>query len=132
MRRSRPVRRSPHRPRTWRSSMAPLPDLVARWRLRAKTPAEKAVQWVRDHRVRGAGCKGRSSLPMASPEVTGYLIPSLHGLGERGLARELVQWEVSVQRPDGAIPAGERVPYNLDHPPGARRVPALPDRRAPR
>ena len=94
--------------------MAPLPDLVARWRLRAKTPAEKAVQWVRDHRVRGAGIKGRASLPMASPEVTGYLIPSLYALGARGLARELVRWEVSVQRPDGAIPAVDGVSYTFD------------------
>jgi malonyl-CoA O-methyltransferase len=37
------------------------------------------------------------------PEVTGYFIPTLLGIGERDLARQFADWLVSVQRPDGAF-----------------------------
>lgn len=40
---------------------------------------------------------------VAYPEVTGYFIPTLLGIGERDRARQFAEWLVSVQRPDGAF-----------------------------
>jgi malonyl-CoA O-methyltransferase len=51
---------------------------------------------------------------VGSQEVTGYLIPTLWGIGERDMALEMARWEASVQRPDGAFTAPDGTPYTFD------------------
>ena len=51
---------------------------------------------------------------VGSQEVTGYLIATLHGIGEREMALEMARWEQSVQREDGAFSAPDGVPYTFD------------------
>ncbi len=80
-----------------------------------KTPsATKALQWVKTHRLPNAGIMVSDKIRDSYPEVTGYFIPTLYRWGEKALARELVQWEISVQRPDGAFSATDNVPYTFD------------------
>jgi len=64
---------------------------------------ESAVRWIRRHTIAGGGIAVSSKQRVAYPEVTGYFIPTLLGLGERALARQYSDWLVSVQRPDGAF-----------------------------
>ena len=78
------------------------------------TSEERAMRWIRHHRIPGAGVVVHSKRRVASTEQTGYLIPTLWAMGERGLARELVAWEASVQQPDGAFCAVDGVPYTFD------------------
>ncbi len=80
------------------------------------TPVEKAIQWIKNHRVPKGGILPYHSYrkKIASQEVTGYLIPSLYYWGEKEFARELAMWEASVQRADGAFSAPDGVPYTFD------------------
>ena len=70
--------------------------------------------------------------PTVTPEVTGYLVPTLLAVGEADLAIDLALWEASVQRRDGSFAAPDGVPYTFDTAQVARgflavldRVPAL-------
>lgn len=78
------------------------------------TPLEKAVQWIKNHRIPGSGIPPHHKHKVATQEVTGYLIPTLYHLGERELAKDLARWEASVQRPDGSFVATDNVPYTFD------------------
>ncbi len=78
------------------------------------TPLQRAVQWIKDHRVPNGGILPHHKASIATQEVTGYLIPTLYSLGERELARDLARWEASVQRPDGAFAAMDGIPYTFD------------------
>ncbi|MBI3769876.1 MAG: methyltransferase domain-containing protein [Deltaproteobacteria bacterium] len=64
---------------------------------------EGAVRWIRRHAIAGGGIVVSSKQRVSYPEVTGYFIPTLLGVGERELARQFAAWLVSVQRPDGAF-----------------------------
>ena len=81
----------------------------------AESPeAGRALAWLRAHRLPGGGILPHGGERVATQEVTGYLIPTLHALGERQLAFELARWEASVQQPDGAFTAVDGVPYTFD------------------
>ena len=83
-------------------------------RASSTTPDERAVRWIRNHRIGKTGIIVHTKKPLASHEQTGYAIPTLYAWGERALALELAVWEASVQRPDGAFCAVDGVPYTFD------------------
>lgn len=64
---------------------------------------ESALRWIRRHVLASGGIAVSSKQRVAYPEVTGYFIPTLLGLGERDLARGFADWLVGIQRPDGAF-----------------------------
>jgi malonyl-CoA O-methyltransferase len=76
--------------------------------------AEKAIAWVKTHRIPGAGVPPHHKTNIAGQEGTGYLIPTLYNWGEKELARDLARWEASVQRADGSFTAPDGVPYTFD------------------
>ena len=83
--------------------------------VRGGTALEKAVRWVKRKRQPGSGIVAHHKTTTVTPEVTGYLIPSLYRAGEKGLAYDLARWEASIQRPDGAFNGpGSDVPYCFD------------------
>lgn len=75
---------------------------------------EKAIQWVKAHRVPRSGIVVHHRGRAVTQEVTGYFIPTLYTLGERDLAMDLARWEASVQRTDGAFTATDGTPYTFD------------------
>jgi malonyl-CoA O-methyltransferase len=75
---------------------------------------ESALDWVKVHRIQNSGIAYSDKLNLPYPEVTGYLVPSLFNWGEKELARELMLWEVSIQKPDGSFPAIDGVSYTFD------------------
>ncbi len=83
-------------------------------RAHTATPVEKAISWVKAHKVPGSGILVHHRHVAASQEVTGYFIPTLYNMGEKDLARDLVRWEASVQRADGAFTAVDGIPYTFD------------------
>lgn len=86
-----------------------------RIRHRSESPVERAIGWIKEHRIPGQGVRLSQTTLMAAPEATGYMIPTLYDFGEKDLAREFVRWEASIQRPDGAVNgAGTGVPYTFD------------------
>ena len=96
-------------------------------RVHASTSTGRALQWVRAHRLPGDGVVPFSRSRIATQEVTGYLIPTLYEWGERTLAMELAEWEMSVQRPDGAFSAIDEVPYTFDTAQAVRGLLAVVD-----
>jgi malonyl-CoA O-methyltransferase len=96
-------------------------------RVQASTSTGRALQWVRAHRLPGDGVVPFSRSRVATQEVTGYLIPTLCEWGERDLALELAEWEMSVQRPDGAFSAIDNVPYTFDSAQAVRGLLAVVD-----
>jgi hypothetical protein len=81
----------------------------------AGSPRERAIAWVKANRIPGEGIRPNHKATVATPEVTGYLIPSLRDAGETELAMEFVRWEASVQQPDGSVLGpGSDVPYTFD------------------
>lgn len=76
--------------------------------------AEKAIHWIKNHRLPGNGILTHHKHTVASQEVTGYLIETLFDVGERELAKDLARWEASVQRSDGAFAAPDGTPYTFD------------------
>jgi hypothetical protein len=86
-----------------------------RIRVRNKPPLDKAVAWVKSHRLPGSGVLTHHRADCVTQEVTGYLIPTLYRAGETSLACDLARWEASVQRADGGFvcPTAD-VPYTFD------------------
>jgi len=85
------------------------------WRRTAgKTPIERGLDWIRNHRAAGGGVVPHHKHTVGSQEVTGYLIATLHQVGEREMALDMARWEASVQGPDGAFCAPDGVPYTFD------------------
>lgn len=78
------------------------------------SPLQKAIAWVKNHRIPGGGILPHHKHTVATQEVTGYLIPSLYNVGERELAKDLARWEALVQRSDGAFEAPDGGPYTFD------------------
>ncbi len=81
---------------------------------RKAIPEERALQWVKAHRIPGGGILVHHRHKAASQEVTGYFIPTLYHLGEGELAKDLARWEASVQKRDGAFVALDGIPYTFD------------------
>ena len=77
-------------------------------------PTEKAIQWVKNNRIPGAGIPPHHKMNIPGPEGTGYIIPTLYNWGEMELARDLARWAASVQRPEGSFAAPDGVPYTFD------------------
>ena len=78
---------------------------------------EKAIAWVKSNRLPNSGIRVHHKSPVATMEVTGYLIPTLYDAGEKKLAIELAQWEASSQSSDGSFAApdtGPSIPYTFD------------------
>jgi hypothetical protein len=70
---------------------------------------------VKANRIAGSGVRPHHKSQVATPEVTGYLIPSLRAAGETELATDLARWEASIQQPDGSfLGPGCDVPYSFD------------------
>jgi len=67
---------------------------------------EEAVRWVRANSITGQGIVISSRQRSCYPEVTGYYIPTLLSVGERGLASQYAQWLLSVQKNDGSFGIG--------------------------
>ena len=80
-----------------------------------KSSFEKAIGWVKRHRVGMTGIAVHHKTKTVTPEVTGYLIESLYNAGEKELAYGLARWEISIQKPDGAFAApGVATAYTFD------------------
>lgn len=74
----------------------------------------KAVAWFHGVAIPGGGLPVSTGQNISYPEVTGYIIPTLYGVGEKDFARDLALWLISVQHPDGAFCAPDGVPYTFD------------------
>jgi malonyl-CoA O-methyltransferase len=79
-----------------------------------RSAVPRAIKWVKTNTIPGGGIVPHPKIRVGYQEVTGYFIPTLYSCGEKDLARELVKWETSVQRPDGAFCAIDNVPYTFD------------------
>ena len=76
---------------------------------------QKAINWVERHRIGKTGIAVHHKTRELTPEVTGYLIESLYDAGKKKLAYDLIRWEISVQKPDGAFAApGVVTAYTFD------------------
>lgn len=79
------------------------------------TPKQKAIGWIKNHRIPNSGIVVHHKTKMVTAEVTGYIIETLFNVGEKELAFDLARWEASLQAPDGSIPGpGTDVPYSFD------------------
>lgn len=80
-----------------------------------RTSLQKAIDWVKKHRVGDEGIVVHHKTKDLTPEVTGYLIESLYDAGEKDLAYDLARWEMKVQKEDGSFAApGSKVAYTFD------------------
>jgi hypothetical protein len=80
-----------------------------------RNSCQKAVDWIKRHRVAGNGILAHHRTQDVTPEVTGYIIKSLYDVGEKELAYDLAHWEASIQKSDGAFAApGSDVSYTFD------------------
>ena len=79
-----------------------------------KIHLDRAMSWIKKHRIPGGGIVPHHKANVATQEVTGYLIPTLWNAGEKELALELATWEAGVQQPDGSFVAIDGVPYTFD------------------
>jgi malonyl-CoA O-methyltransferase len=79
-----------------------------------RSSLQKAIDWVKKHRIENSGIVVHHKTNNVTPEVTGYLIPSMYNAGEKEFAYELAKWEASVQQPNGSFLAPDGVPYTFD------------------
>lgn len=80
-----------------------------------RSSLQKAVDWIKNHRVPNDGILAHHKTKDVTPEVTGYIIKSLYDVGEKDLAFDLSLWEASIQKADGAFAApGSTVSYTFD------------------
>ena len=80
-----------------------------------RTSLQKAIDWIKRHRVPNDGILAHHRTKDVTPEVTGYIITSLYNVGEKDLAYDLAKWEASIQKSDGAFAApGSSVSYTFD------------------
>src|SRR3989338_668474 len=80
-----------------------------------KTALDRAIGWIKKHRIGNAGIVVHHKTKELTPEVTGYLIESLYNAGEKEFAYDLARWEVSIQKPDGSFSApGVQTAYTFD------------------
>ena len=76
---------------------------------------DQAIQWIKRNTLPDGGIVVHSRKRVCYPEVTGYFIPTLLALGERGLARQYGDFLCRIQQPDGSFldPDGQ-APYAFD------------------
>lgn len=111
-----------------RSAVKQALDRVLAFAPAAKEHAlQDAIRWLKANRLPGEGIVPYAGASVATQEVTGYVIPSLYRVGEKAFARELVRWEASVQRQDGAVAAIDGVAYTFDTSQAARGFLAVLD-----
>lgn len=79
-----------------------------------RASTQRAIRWIKNHRIPASGIAVHSKSRIPSQEVTGYLIPTLYAWGERTLAKELAAWEAMIQHPTGAFLAPDGIPYTFD------------------
>ena len=80
-----------------------------------RSSLQKAIDWIKRHRIPGSGIVVHHKTTNVTEEVTGYIINSLYRAGEKDLAIDLAKWEMAVQREDGAfVGPGTKVPYTFD------------------
>lgn len=79
-----------------------------------KTSFEKGIDWIKNNRIQNGGIRVHHRTNSVTPEVTGYIIPTLFNAGEKTLAYDLASWEASVQQADGSFKAPDGVPYTFD------------------
>jgi malonyl-CoA O-methyltransferase len=75
---------------------------------------KNAIDWVKKYRVPGSGIPVHHDTKLITPEVTGYLIPSLYDSGEKEMALDLAGWEMTVQQVDGSFLGPDGIPYTFD------------------
>lgn len=63
---------------------------------------EKALNWLKQNTVNGAGVSVSNKNKRPYPEVTGYFIPTLIRWGEFDLAKTYIEWLLKVQHQDGS------------------------------
>lgn len=63
--------------------------------------ATRALAWLRANELPSGGIRVSADSPNAYPEITGYLIPTLHEYGEHAMARRFAHWLAGVQSPEG-------------------------------
>jgi len=77
---------------------------------------KKCLKWIRGYKIKPGliiNHRTAQALPLTQ-ETSGYLIKTLYCYGQKKLAKKLMQWEVSNQRPDGAFIAIDKIPYTFD------------------
>jgi len=79
-----------------------------------RTSLQRAVDWVKNHRIPNSGIVVHHKTKNVTAEVTGYLITSLYNAGEKALACDLARWEMTVQQPDGSFTAPDNYSYTFD------------------
>ncbi len=80
-----------------------------------KNPFSAGLAWIKNHQAPKGGIVVHHKTRVATPEVTGYIIPTLYEAGEKDLAFKLARWEASIQQPSGSFGApGIAVPYTFD------------------
>ena len=84
------------------------------WKKTKKPSYERAMDWFKQNMIPDQGIIVHTKQPVPYPEVTGYFIPTLYAWKETELARTCTHWLLSIQRPDGAFPAPDGVPYTFD------------------
>jgi malonyl-CoA O-methyltransferase len=64
---------------------------------------DRAISWIHRNQVPECGIIVHSRSPVCYPEVTGYFVPTLLQLGERGLAAQFGRWLATIQNADGSF-----------------------------
>jgi len=62
-----------------------------------------AIRWIERNSILNQGIRTTSNAKRAYPEVTGYLVPTLIEWGERDIARNYVDWLLSIQLSNGGF-----------------------------
>ena len=92
------------------------------------SPAQRALQWLRENEHPKGGIRVHTRHRAAYAEVTGYLIPTLLSYGEMDLAVRCARWLVSDQAADGAfLDPNERIPFIFDTGQALRGLLAIAD-----
>jgi malonyl-CoA O-methyltransferase len=78
------------------------------------TSYSKAIEWLKNNRVKSEGIPISSEQHISYPEVTGYTIPTLYQWGEKEVARDLTAWLMHRQNEDGSFSAPDGTPYTFD------------------
>lgn len=67
----------------------------------------RAIRWIRNNHVEGHAMPVTHRNRAPYPEVTGYFIPTLLGVGEVKLAEQFALWLVAKQNADGSFSGGD-------------------------
>jgi len=79
-----------------------------------RTSLQKAIDWIKKHRINDSGIAVHNKTNKVSQEVTGYIIGSLFNANEKELAYDLANWEARIQQKDGSFLAPDGIKYTFD------------------